>query len=331
MPSQTEHALMLSRLLPQGPAWAPSDETDGDNTWTKLLNAFSYEPARVDAAALLLLEQIIPDNANTDLDAWERIVGAPDEDLTDAERLARIQSYVYGRRRVNRGYLEDVVQAMAGNEDVRLFNRVGPRACTGELTGCGDRLRSGEWDFTYLCELMPNLLGVAFDAFTAWTGFSATSDAAATSPVTLLTTADQVTVPNATYGSTPLVGTADGDTVYASLWIFVSGSGTQGFKFGFLGRDNVASETTFTIVKGVWHKLSHEASIGTGATAPLLRLKATSGTPVTRLSWAVAGARDSSLEARVHALFPIHTTGHFGVVGEYETLLANEDPTEVSW
>lgn len=334
MPTATDHAAMLARLLPQGPAWLTSDETDGENMWTKLLRAFSHEPARVDEAALLLLEQIIPDNANTDLDAWEQIVGVPEEDLSDAERLARIQAHLYGRRRVDRPYLEGVIQAMAGNSAAKLYHRTGPRTAVGQCN-VGDRLRVGAWDFTYLVEYMRNILFVAQDEFFSWTGFVTVTDDAADSPVTLDVTAAVVEL-GSTHATTALGETVDGDTVYASLWVRNVSSSPVDFEMSFLKRDNTGSTPQISTLQGelqhpIWHRVTYEASVGAGATVPRLRMRCPDGTSDLELSWTVAGIRNAGLEARIQALMPIHTRGHFGVFTEYETLLGHEDQLLVLW
>ena len=334
MPTATEHAAMLARLLPQGPAWLTSDETDGENMWTKLLRAFSHEPARVDEAALLLLEQIIPDNENTDLDAWERIVGVPEENLTDAERLSRIQAHVYGRRKVNRAYLEGVIQAMSGNPTARLYHRTGPR-CAAGVSNVGDRLRVGEWNYTYLVELMRNILAVAEDEYFSWTGFVTVTDDAADSPVTLLQTAAVVEL-GATHATTSLSETVNGDTVYSSIWVRNASSAPVDFEMSYLKRDNTGSTPQISTLQGelqhpIWHKITYEAGIGSGATSPRLRIRCPDGTADLELSWTVAGVRNAGLQERIHALMPIHTRGHFGVYGEYATILSHEDQLLVLW
>lgn len=331
MPSASTHAAALARLLPQGPAWAPSDQTDGADPFSLLLNALSQEPARLDASVEALLEQIIPDNAQTDLDAWERIVGAPTENLTDVDRLARIRGILVNSREVTQAYLELAAQQMAGDSNVKLFNRTGPRCAVG-ASNVGDRLRVGEWDFAWLCELWPNVLGVTPDDFAAWTGFSGVSNAAQRSPVTLLQTADSLTIPFGSFATTPLVGTDDDDTVYSSFWIYANSSTPRVIEVSYLKRDGTSgTATAFTLTGQRWHKISHSAALGAGATAPLLRVAALVGAQAAYLSWAVAGVVDTPLQARISALFPIHTRGHFAVQGEYTTLLANGDQLAVMW
>ena len=335
MPSATEHSLMLHRLLPQGPAWATSDQTDGTDTWTKILDAFGAEPARVDAAALLLLDQIIPDNANTDLDAWERIVGVPEEDLTDAERLARIQAHIYGRRKVNRSYLEQVIQTMAGDPIVKLFHRAGPAFAAG-ISNAGDCIRNGPWNYTWLCELYGNNSSAPTpDTFaSAWSGFVTVTDDAANSPVTLDATAAEAELGNTNASLLLQLPVGSDETIYSSLWVRNVSASALTFEMSYLKRDNTSSAAQTTVLQGegadpVWHKIAYEAAIGAGATPPALRLRSPAGTRDVELSWCVVGIRDAALEARIEALVPIHTRGLFGAQGEYETLLAHEDQLEV--
>jgi uncharacterized protein YmfQ (DUF2313 family) len=337
MPSATEHAQMLARLLPQGPAWATSDQTDGEDTWTKFLAAFGEEPARVDAAALLLLNQIIPDNDDTDLDAWERIVGAPEEDLSDAERLARIQAHIYGRRKVNRSYLEQVIQAMAGDTGVKLYHRVGPAFAVG-LANVGDASRNGPWNYTWLCELYGSSSPAPTpDTFaSAWSGFVTVTDDVADSPVTLDVTGAQAELGNTNAVLLMQMPVGSNETVYSSFWIRNASTAPLTLEVSYLKRDNTSSAAQTTVLQGelqhvVWHKITYEASVGSGGTTPALRLRSPAGTRDVELSWCVLGIRDAALEARIEALFPIHTRGHFGVLGEYETLLSHADQLDVIW
>lgn len=318
-------------LLPQGRVWEQFREQVH-----VLLRAMAQEPARLAADAEAALEAAIPDNALTDLDAFERIVGAPDTDLTDAERLARIQALMFGRRHVNLAYLQDVVRAMSDHTtDATLANRAYPPAAVGELN-VGDSLAAGEWDSTWLCELMQNVLTVSQDHFSSgWTGLTSVSSNAARSPVTLAQTAAAVTVPSASWASTPMVGPSDDIStfapeavVYASIWIFAVGAAAT-IDIGFLQQDGASAVyATYALERDRWFKISFEGSTGTGSNAPLFRLRASAPAPV-YLSWQLAGVRDLALQARVSALFPIHTHGHFAVESEFTTSLAHSPQYEV--
>jgi len=65
----------LQALLPTGLAWP----READATLTKLLTGLSVELARVDARAMRLWEEADPRTADELLDAWERMLGLPDE------------------------------------------------------------------------------------------------------------------------------------------------------------------------------------------------------------------------------------------------------------
>jgi len=322
-----EHALLLGRLLPQGPAWPTTEKTNGLDDFHLLLESMAQEPARVGADYDLILEELIPDSDLTDLDSWERVVGPPPEALTDEDRLDRIRAILNGPGSPTLAILEQFAKLMAGNPDVRMYHRVGPRSATGSGQ-CGDRLRTGEWDFTALCELMPNVLGVGPDEFEAWTNVSTVT--AVASPVTLAATADTFPMPPIAWGfiETPLVGTQDGATVYASVWI--RSSIAEEIALGFLGRDGVTAGTVFQCTANVWHRLTHEGPIGVGTTEPLLRVTSETGAALVAMSWAVAGVRDQVLQDLITARFPIHTNCHFGVIGEYATLLSH-NPNAVNW
>src|SRR6476646_4909515 len=209
-----EHA--MSQLLPQGAVW----EQFRDRVHV-LLAAMSQEPARLVTDASTFLESQIPDNASTDLDHFERIVGAPTEDLTDPERLSRIRSLLFGRRHVDRAYLEQVVQAMVGDSAVvTLFDRTFPPAAAGACN-VGDSLASGDWDCAWLCESMARVGTTAPDTFTGgWSGLTSVSADAANSPVTLTATADAATIPSAGWALTALDASIPDDaTVRATIWV----------------------------------------------------------------------------------------------------------------
>lgn len=311
----------MSQLLPQGQVWEQFREQVH-----VLLRALSQEPARLAADAALALEAAIPDNANTDLDAFERIVGAPDTDLTDAERLARIQSLLFGRRHVSLGYLQDLVRVMAGDSNVVLFNRAYAPAAVGELN-VGDSLAVGEWDATCLCELMAEAIAPMGDPddFGAWTGFTAIAPASQNSPVTQAATAARVDLPD-TAGRAFVDLDTDlliaGKSAYLSIWIrSVAAPGVLNLEF--LSRAGATSSMQFSVPADTWHKLSIEYPVGSGATTPRFQLFVDDDSnPTFDLSYACAGARDVALQDRISALFPIHTHVHYAVQGEFSPSLA---------
>jgi len=310
----TEYGRLFKGFLPEGPAWP--QETGEVGAFDDLIRALTQEPARLDAAALGLLENLIPDNANTDLSAWERLVGAPDTNLTDAERLSRIRGMLRASGEVSRAELEPAFQAAAGDANVKLFDREIPSFQAG-YSGAGEP--AGLANFTWVCELMPNILDALPDAFNGWGTFNTAVDADAQSPVTYDETAATVTFSGA--ASVELLNTADEDVVYFSIWVKAVTDGA--FSIQISGRDGGAPSTTpYDLPLGVWHKLYFEQSLGSGGSTPYVLIEGTAGNDY-RLSWAVAGVRKPELEADLAALTQIHTRGIFGVQGEWETLLAH--------
>lgn len=65
---------MLQALLPRGRAWP----RDPEATLTRMLDALAGEPARLDARAEALLDEIDPRQTTELLGDWERVVGLPD-------------------------------------------------------------------------------------------------------------------------------------------------------------------------------------------------------------------------------------------------------------
>lgn len=318
-----EHA--MSQLLPQGAVWEQFRERIH-----VLLAAMSQEPARLVVDGLAALESQIPDSTAADLDHFERIVGAPTENLTDAERLARIRSLLFGRRHVDQPYLEQVVQAMAGDTNVRLFSRLFAAPCGAGVSRCGDRLSCGEWRATWLCELMPNVVQATPDGFGSWTGFTSHVAGATYSPVTFLQTAAQVGIPDLAGAVIDLDSSAgDSATVYASVWIKAVSADFDA-RVRIRRRDGSFAGTGLTAVTNQWRFMSVEQALGTGSTSAQLQLVSVTGTHDAYVSWAVAGVRNTSLENRISALFPIHTHGWFSVQNEF-ALLVEGDQDEVQF
>jgi hypothetical protein len=314
----TEYSRIFKTLLPEGPAWP--QETGEVSAFDDVIRALTQEPARIDAAALLLLDNLIPDNANANLTAWERLVGAPDTNMTDAERLARIRGLIRASGEVSLAELEPAFQAMAGDTNVRLYNRYVPRMSVGSGAGSA----CGYSNFVWCCEYMPNILSAGPDDFGSWYSFNTVTNDDAQSPVTFEQTAATVTFSGS--ASQYLQSTADEDIVYFSVWVKATTNGL--FSIQISGRDGGAPSTTpYDLPLGVWCKLSFEQSVASGGATPAVLLEGSSGDDY-HLSWAVAGVRDYALEARLKALTQIHTRGLLGVYGEsgdgeFEELLSH--------
>jgi uncharacterized protein YmfQ (DUF2313 family) len=324
--SAADFEYAMSALLPQGPVWDRFRETSND-----LLSALAQEPARLVEDADATLEGHIPDSSSADLDHFEKIVGVPDSDLTDAERLVRIQTLLFGRRKVTRAYLEQILQTLAGDANVTLLQRAYAPAAAGVMN-VGDSLASGEWDYTWLAEYMPDATALGTpDVFSDWSGFVAVADNNQPSPVTLDTTAARATIPatpTVAYRDLDTTVVANGSVVYASIWVRPVSVSCQ-LNLSLLGRGGGTTTTSHTCEVGAWTKLSVEGATGTGATTPRIRLSVTGGAQQFDLSWLSVGVRSSVFEAATAEFFPIHTQGHFSVQGEFATSLAHADQLEV--
>lgn len=319
--SPEEYASMLKARLPEGPAWATSDETDGLTAYDGVINALTQEPARIDQAANDVLDKIIPDNANTDLDAWEVELGSPDQNLTDAQRLDRIRGMLNYTGDITLEGLQSAARLSAGNSSVKLFNRA-RQNCAAGVANAGDAC--GSRAFTWLCELWPNVFSAQGDAL--WSGTDVTANVAR-SPVTLAQTAQRAAFASPEYVSNTLVDVPNDTDVYFSIWVR-SVSGTADISLRLLGRDNTLTAAGGYTVGTGWRRLFYQASVGTGVTTPEARIYSNGETIY--LSWSCAGIRDTRLENEIKARFPIHTRGWFGVIGEYETLLG-QDQTKVTF
>lgn len=330
MPTAAEHALLLKKLLPEGPIWNSSDQTDGASSLDLLLNAFSIEPSRLDDAAEQLVALTIPDSLDCDLDAWERIVGTPDEDLTDAERLARIRQILYGPPDVSLPSLQTAIRLLADDEGVRLFNRPYETAAVG-LCNAGDSMAVGAWEFAWLLELLPSMFAGSPDDFVGmgWSGFDALSTNNQRSPVSLLLAADTAQFPvSPLKAACDLTGTANGDEVYMSMWVKATAAVT--IELGITGRDGTERSDTFALIANGWNRIATRQSVGTGGATPAAFLRSSVAAVDVYISWFVAGICNDGLVARATALFPIHTRAVIGVQGEFATLL-EQDPLDVTY
>ncbi len=314
-----EYARLFVSLLPPGEAWP--HETDEASKFDDLIRALSQEPARVEADGLLVLDSLIPDNENTDLDAWERLVGGPDTELTDEERLARIRGILRASGDVNLESLQAAFELLADDPDIILYNRARPSFEVG-LSNVGDAV--GDFSAYWLVELYDDLLQEAL------TGTWATRSGSVAvlvnnelSPVSLTMTADQYTMgAGAEIENAFDVAVADDETVYASVWVKPSTTGTV--EFSLADKAGALQTTAFELTGGLWHKLMIEESVGSGG-SDLALVLSTPSALVIHVSWGVAGVKDPELEQRMIALTQIHTRGVFGVKTEYATLLAQDN------
>jgi uncharacterized protein YmfQ (DUF2313 family) len=319
MPSAREHVGVLKRLLPSGPAWPTSEQSDDTDDFTLLLTALAQEPARIDAAYELILNELIPDNALTDLASWERVLALPEDctrevERTDAERLAAIRGKLRGRGAVNRAYLETVMAGLRGAA-VSLLDRSTPQFRVG-TSAVGQPVRGEQWLATWILEYAVE--GVAtVDDFESWTGTGAggVTNAQFGSPVTLEQDAAEVVFTSGQLIEHAIAGTASGDTVRFSVWLR-SAAGTKSIKVGVIGRDGADYTTTRSVTAG-WRRFDGRVSVGTGVSTPKFRIAEAGAVSATIYAAnAVAGVMDEIYECQVEHQPPINTTGEFNVIGE---------------
>lgn len=78
-----EYYRQIQNLAPHGQAWPRDDENATSLLWL----ASAEEPARVDAAALRLLDEAHPESALDSLEDWERVLGLPDQCLPSGRSI----------------------------------------------------------------------------------------------------------------------------------------------------------------------------------------------------------------------------------------------------
>ena len=318
---QVEYARLLKGLLPEGPAWP--HETDETSDFDGVIKALAVEPSRLEADALLLLDNLIPDNANTSLVAWERLVGSPTTSMTDEERLARIRGLLRGNTAISRVDLEAAIQEMSPGS--ALFNRFRPSFAAGASTA-GDAC--GTHAFIWACELYPNTLASALNDFSSWSGITSYSANNAYSPVTLLQNADSGTIQSATPAQCAFE--ADDDTLgYFVVWLKPATNVTVTLQIRQRDGSTLSTGASHVLPAGRWYRLTHRDSVGSGGNSPRVSITVNTNTAFA-FSWALAGEADEALEERVTALVQLHTRGVFGCHDEFETLL-EQDPLEVCY
>lgn len=318
MPTAAEHALLLKKLLPEGPIWSTSDQTDGTDAFSLLLLALGGEGALVDTAAEELLTLVIPDTASCDLDAWERILGLPDAcnaelTLSDVERLAAITGRLRGRGSVSLENITDILLAYrTGIGTATVLDRTTPQFRVG-TTAVGQPVRGDQWLATWIAEYMANDLGTTDDFTTGWTHSGVTITAAQFgSPVTEAQTASEAAFVGAASSRKDIAG-ENGDTVRISVWVRTV-TGDHSVDFGIVLRDGTTDMETYSVGPS-WARLERLVSVGTGGSAPQIRIAGT-GPFDLYVSWAVSGIVEPIFECQAEHVSPINTTVYFNVLGE---------------
>jgi uncharacterized protein YmfQ (DUF2313 family) len=130
---------MLKQLLPRGVLW----DLESDSEITAALLAFGTELARVDARGADLVEESDPRTAAGTLAEWERMLGLPDEQVTEipattAGRRLAITQKLIARAGQNDAFFEALALACGYTATFSNYNAVLSRS--GRMR-CGQRLR----------------------------------------------------------------------------------------------------------------------------------------------------------------------------------------------
>jgi Uncharacterized protein conserved in bacteria len=134
----------LIRLTPPGSAFT----TESTSNWVKLLSAIAQTCERVDANAVLLLDEAFPDTTTLLLPNWERVAGLPDEcselgDTYEVRRLKLIQKLT-SRGGQAKDYFIEVAAALGYTVTITEFRpfRIG-------ISRIGDPLCNEDWWFVW--------------------------------------------------------------------------------------------------------------------------------------------------------------------------------------
>lgn len=134
----------LIKLTPPGQAFP----TETDSLWVKLLGVFADTMARVDANAVLLINEAFPDTTTQLLPNWERVVGLPDDCSVLGDSYEIRRANLISKLRATGGqspsYFIDVAAALGYTITITEFKpfRVG-------IDTVGEGLRGADWWFAF--------------------------------------------------------------------------------------------------------------------------------------------------------------------------------------
>lgn len=134
----------LIKLTPPGQAFP----TGTDSLWVKLLGIFSDTFARIDANAVLLINEAFPDTTSQLLPNWERVTGLPDECSVLGDTYEIRRANLIAKLRATGGqspaYFIDVASALGYTITITEFTpfRVG-------IDTVGEGLRGTDWWFAF--------------------------------------------------------------------------------------------------------------------------------------------------------------------------------------
>jgi uncharacterized protein YmfQ (DUF2313 family) len=142
--SADDYREQLKKLTPQGIA-IPTENT---SNFVKLLDALAQECARVDAMAVLLINESFPDTTQLLLPNWERVAGLPDECSQPAETLQlrrkALLAKVAARGGCTKQYFIDIALTFGFEITITEFNEF--RVDHGRVE---DPLCGEAWEFTF--------------------------------------------------------------------------------------------------------------------------------------------------------------------------------------
>ncbi len=110
--TSNDYLQQLINLTPSGSAFP----TDSASNWVKLLDAIAQVCERIDANAVLLMNEAFPDTTTQLLENWERVAGLPDEcsELGDTYEIRRLNliAKLTSRGGQSRAYFIEIAAAL---------------------------------------------------------------------------------------------------------------------------------------------------------------------------------------------------------------------------
>jgi uncharacterized protein YmfQ (DUF2313 family) len=141
------YARMLKQLLPRGAAW----ELEPGDVRTQVLQAIADALARVDARADELMEEIDPRTSLELLEDWERLVGLPDDVVTEIpsdiiQRRIAIITKLLARGGASRAYFIGLAAAMGFLVTITEY---GPLVARVGKLRVGERIYGSSWAYVW--------------------------------------------------------------------------------------------------------------------------------------------------------------------------------------
>lgn len=323
MASLPDYVNMLYRLLPAGDLWPTQEHTS--STWHNYARAIMSEFQRVDAKADEWLEDFLPDTTGDpgQLEDWERILGLPLENTcpdvgVQAESARRTEVLTALRpAAVTVAEVEALANPVVGS-NASITQPALPVFYAGSGLA-GQPLAGPGWASAYMYNYMDQLLDSA-DDFThaSWT----TSGAAVVTANTWRApdgTLSGDTLDGVTGGAVQhtLSGTADGDTIQFSVWLYPTNANSADVTIAITTRAGTVDAKTTDLPLGRWSRYEMRVDLGTGATTPKVAMSLGSSEVV--YAWgAYCGVVSPLVECYTDRSAPLHTTALHRVTGDDE-------------